>query len=425
MKRIVSCLVCITFLLTSAVSFARFSDLDSVPWAKDAINELSDKGIINGYEDGSFRPAFNVTRAEFATLLCLAFDANASTKDTFYNVNHWAKEYIVRTSDIVYNPYKTYMPDSYATRGEIAYALSNVLKLPYPTEDAKMKFSDWDKVNPEIASKLASAAQYGIIKGYENGEIRAMTNVTRAEVAVLIKRAMDYKEIYNDEAEDLPQDNPGKEDGDNTDEKPDIFDGLDHIYTLYPLEKLLMVTSVSKVLSDKTGAEAWRLTYRIAGGGDEEYTSVIDDEEIEVLGTKTSVSDISVGDVFTVDMAFLTHIETIVVLASLNPDFTGESSMVIPTGTKTGIYGSDAEYEFIYGDLIDKKIRSKSVSFTVQNSAGTFEFNVPLTVKADRYIDGRKNSWDTEKASSLDVDKDTVYIRFTDGRVTEVIVAEK
>lgn len=424
MKRIVSCLVCITFLLTSVVSFARFSDLDSVPWAKDAINELSDKGIINGYEDGSFRPAFNVTRAEFTTLLCLAFDADASSNDAFFNVNHWAKEYIIRTSNLVYNPYKTYMPDSYATRGEIAYALSNVLELPYPTIDAKVKFSDWDKVNPEIASKLASAVEYGIIKGYENGEIRAMTNVTRAEAATLIKRAMEYKETHREE-EDLPQDIPDDEESDKDDNQPEIFEGLDHIYTLYPLENLLIVSSVATTLSEKTGDEAIRLTYTIAGEGEKEYTSVIDDDRISVMGTKSSLTEISEGDVLIVDMAFLTHIESIIVLASMDSDYKGESPMVIPYGSRLGAYESGADYEFIYGDLIDKKIHSKSVSFTVQNSAGTFDFNVPLTVKADRYIDGRKNSWDTEKASSLDVDKDTVYVRFTDGKVTEVIVAEK
>ena len=418
MKRFVSVFICLTFLMTSIISFARFSDLDSVPWASDAIIELSDKGIINGYEDGSFKPAFNVTRAEFATLLCLAFDADASTDDSFYNINHWAKEYIIRTSDLVYNPYKTYMPDSYATRGEIAYALSNVLKLPASVENAGTKFNDWDNVNPDITSKLASAAEHGIIKGYENGEIRAQGNVTRAEAALLIKRAMDYAELNK---EDSPQDKPAEDDA----EKPDIFDGLDHIYTLYPLEKLIIVSAVSQTFSEKTGTEAYRLTYKIAGDGDKEYTSVVDDEKINIIGTKTKMSDIDAGDVIMVDMAFLTHIENIIVLASMDPGFSGESSMVIPVGNKTGAYGSDTEYEFIYGDLIDKKINSKTVSLTIRNQDGTFKVNVPLALKADRYEIGRRNKWDTEKASSLDVDKDKVYIRFTKGKVTEVFAVEK
>ncbi len=425
MKRLIAALVSMTLLLTPTAIFARFSDLDSVPWATDSINELSDKGIINGYEDGSFKPGSNVTRAEFATLLCLAFDANASTNDSFYNINHWAKEYIVRTSDLVYNPYKTYMPDRYATRGEIAYALTNALKLPAPTEDAGEKFADWDKVNPDIASKLASAAEHGIIKGYETGEIRAQGEVTRAEAAVLIDRALEYKEVHQDKEENLPQDKPSDEENDETNKKPDIFEGLDHIYTLYPLEKLLVVSSVSKTFSEKTGNEAYRLTYRIAGESDKEYSSVIDDESITVFGTKASLSEISAGDVLTVDMVLLTHIKSIIVLASLDDGFSGDASMVIPVGSKTGFYGSDTDYEFIYGDLVDKKINTRTVSLTVHNDEGTFTVNVPRALEADRYTDGRKNVWDTEKVSSLDAGEDRVYIRFTENKATEVIAVKK
>lgn len=42
------------------------------PWARDAVSLAIHAGIIRGYEDGSFRPSGNVTRAEMATMLARA-----------------------------------------------------------------------------------------------------------------------------------------------------------------------------------------------------------------------------------------------------------------------------------------------------------------------------------------------------------------
>lgn len=47
----------------------RFKDVPETHWAYKAIEELAEKGIINGYEDGTFKPDEIVTRAELATML--------------------------------------------------------------------------------------------------------------------------------------------------------------------------------------------------------------------------------------------------------------------------------------------------------------------------------------------------------------------
>ncbi len=35
-------------------------------WAEDTIKEMADEGLISGYDDGTFRPNNDITRAEFA-----------------------------------------------------------------------------------------------------------------------------------------------------------------------------------------------------------------------------------------------------------------------------------------------------------------------------------------------------------------------
>lgn len=47
----------------------KFTDVPETHWAFKAINDLADMGIINGYEDGTFKPDAPVTRAEVATML--------------------------------------------------------------------------------------------------------------------------------------------------------------------------------------------------------------------------------------------------------------------------------------------------------------------------------------------------------------------
>ena len=79
-----------------------FSDVPEEHWAYEYISELTSRGIINGYDDGSFRPDANVTRAEFVTILCRAAGAETtvSTSDTdiaFSDVapGDWYYEYAI------------------------------------------------------------------------------------------------------------------------------------------------------------------------------------------------------------------------------------------------------------------------------------------------------------------------------------------
>jgi len=47
-----------------------FTDNDNISgYAKESVSVLSEAGIINGYEDGSFQPQANTTRAEAAQLI--------------------------------------------------------------------------------------------------------------------------------------------------------------------------------------------------------------------------------------------------------------------------------------------------------------------------------------------------------------------
>lgn len=74
-KRMVTAIICLIALLVSSVTVfgAEFSDMNGNESYYEAVDELSDRGVINGYyESDEFRPNNNITRAEFCAMLARA-----------------------------------------------------------------------------------------------------------------------------------------------------------------------------------------------------------------------------------------------------------------------------------------------------------------------------------------------------------------
>lgn len=75
-----------------------FSDVPLDYWAAGYIYELHKEGLLNGYEDGTFRPENGVNRAEFCCILFNAFNVPLFNPEypTFTDVpqDHWAYNYI-------------------------------------------------------------------------------------------------------------------------------------------------------------------------------------------------------------------------------------------------------------------------------------------------------------------------------------------
>ncbi len=83
-----------------------FSDVSPDSDFFSAIESLAGLGIINGYDDGTFRPEGTITRAEAATLICrmlgVEHEAEMITKQVFDDVpqNHWAAGYVAKAVEL-------------------------------------------------------------------------------------------------------------------------------------------------------------------------------------------------------------------------------------------------------------------------------------------------------------------------------------
>lgn len=100
---------------------------------KDLVNKFACTGVINGYEDGTFRGNNGITRAELVKILSMMFDVENknSTAINYPDVaDHWAKLYIdsfSRSGYVEGYPDGTFKPDNEVTRAEFVKIVNNIL----------------------------------------------------------------------------------------------------------------------------------------------------------------------------------------------------------------------------------------------------------------------------------------------------------
>lgn len=167
-------------------AFAVYTDVDDSASYNDAAYRLSDLGILNGYEDGSFGPYKSVTRAQIAKMIVCVMDKEDAAKtrgysSRFFDVpdGHWAVPYInfAAQNGIL----KGYADGSFKPEQEVTYAeLSAILlrMLKYTEEDLGY---EW----PENYTTKATSL------GWNQGESMVSSSVlTRAMTAMMIDDAL-------------------------------------------------------------------------------------------------------------------------------------------------------------------------------------------------------------------------------------------
>lgn len=168
-------------------------------WAKEVVVDLMERGIIEGYEDGTVRPDGRLTRAEFAALLArsLGLSAAAGAKAKAYTdlENHWASsivEALQRKGILSTTPSSPlFQPNAYMRRIEMAQwtdaAMRSANVSPQP---AALAFRDTGGLPQGLRDSLARVTAAGIIGGYPDGTFRPDGLLTRAEAFAVISRML-------------------------------------------------------------------------------------------------------------------------------------------------------------------------------------------------------------------------------------------
>ena len=162
---------------------------------RPVLNRISHDWYINGYEDNTLRPDAALTRVEAAMIfyrLVANVDKDIKTPRSVLsdvNPNDWyatAVTYLYDYDIISGYADMTFRPEALITRAEIAKLASMFDNLEIPVET---KFSDVPKAHWAY-SYIASAAHKGWVSGYEDGTFRPDSYATRAEIILLINRAL-------------------------------------------------------------------------------------------------------------------------------------------------------------------------------------------------------------------------------------------
>ncbi|EFA90364.1 S-layer homology domain-containing protein [Peptoniphilus lacrimalis] len=187
-KKLISTITLSAILIAPTSILAKtFSDVNNNDWFYSVINELSDKGIISGYEDNTFKPQKSVSYAEFLTLLNNAIGEKQNPD--YKNSEEW------------YNPTFDYLknkgvianianPNKEISRNEMAKYLSRgleKLKNQKPNTTAPTTIKDFNVIPAEYKDYVASVVNANLIRGDENHNFNGSKALSRAETAVIIK----------------------------------------------------------------------------------------------------------------------------------------------------------------------------------------------------------------------------------------------
>lgn len=178
-----------------------FPDLSDAHWAKSSVDNLVEKGVISGNPDGTFRPDYSINRAEFLKIVLLAVDPDAfsSAEGSCFNdvdSGYWYTDYVCSAKKVGIvegYPDGTFRPASYITRAEAVALVVKALDLAL-SSNPWTEFADvtenWQKLY------VQSAVAYGVVKGYSKTVFGPLNNLTRAEAAKILDNALNIDKNF-------------------------------------------------------------------------------------------------------------------------------------------------------------------------------------------------------------------------------------
>lgn len=195
------------FVLVQAAEKS-FADLAG-HWAAKDTELLAAKGIIDGIADNRFAPEGVLTRAEIAALLVRAagLEEQALTASAMNDVraDDWYAGYVQAavTAGLI-DGYEddTFRAGTPVTREELAVLLTRALAFAGhktgTTGSTAATFTDSASVSAWAKEAVRAAQAEGLVNGLEDGSFRPQAQATRAEAAAMIKRFLLKAEFMNE-----------------------------------------------------------------------------------------------------------------------------------------------------------------------------------------------------------------------------------
>lgn len=177
-------------IMMNSAAFA-FSDLTESHWAYRNVMNMHEKGIISGFEDGTFRPADSLTREQFIAMAVKGLKIEKSDLAVQFEdiSDRWSTDYILAAGYIISDEGDTqFKPSELALREDVAMALVRLNDLEneeYNLETLN-NFSDKDNISENRVKYVAIAVESGFMSGNADGTFCPKNALSRAEGATVL-----------------------------------------------------------------------------------------------------------------------------------------------------------------------------------------------------------------------------------------------
>ncbi|WP_169834459.1 InlB B-repeat-containing protein [Paenibacillus donghaensis] len=173
-------------------------------WAKDAVNDMGSRMVINGIGDEQFNPDQDITRAEFAAIMVRGLGLkleNNLTTFTDVKVEEWYSSAIQTLySYNLINGFEegTFRPMDKITREQAMVIIAKAMTITdlkaklaaLDTVDILHPYTDAANVSSWASGSIADVLEAGIVSGRSNAELAPKAYITRAEVAAIVQRLL-------------------------------------------------------------------------------------------------------------------------------------------------------------------------------------------------------------------------------------------
>ncbi|MGP1567240.1 MAG: S-layer homology domain-containing protein [Peptoanaerobacter stomatis] len=195
-------------------------------WAEKTITSWQEKGLIAGYQDGTFKPNKQVTRAEFIHILNSSLKLTKQGEVKFSDVKEtdwFYKDVQIAVGNGYANgtPDNMFMPNTTLTRAEAAVFIANILN---EKSDKQLMFSDVNTIPAWAKSSVSLMIEKGYMSGYPDNTFAANNKLTRAEAVTILDKVLTQKE-QNEMKQDTKKDDEKKEEVKKTEQKKTTSSG--------------------------------------------------------------------------------------------------------------------------------------------------------------------------------------------------------
>lgn len=350
LKKIIALILCVMMLGQICAFAAPFDDVDeeSHGWAIDQIEEMTRNGIINGFEDGTFRPNEGVTRIDslllISRILGVDKEENEKTLDFahdkyFQHVNLMKYPAYERnlsfilhrgmfTTEELTNFLKAGLGSQPLKRYEAAVLLVKMCganDTVSKNDTVKLPFDDTEEIPAVARPFVYYCYQNGLMKGVGENNFDPMSTITRAQMSVLLYNCMkelnlsvisaDVKEVSGFKNSITYVDGDGKEEtfyntgdtritlnGEDIEDIDAILSG-DLIYVHYSGSNVILIEAFS-VLKDETvegqyigkGASSTFTKLMVKSNGVTKDYILDEDYRIYLADEPAKLSDLKIND---------------------------------------------------------------------------------------------------------------------------------